>query len=509
MTHSLWQLPNSRRQTILFLFCFSVVVVLAHYVLQVRADADLWGHTLFGLTHLQSGQLLRVDPYSFTANGNLWINHEWLSELIFGFLYQQFGQYGLFGLRGVMLILTALLMLRLFWLKCKNPLFTIVFFVPAMMYLATISNIRPQLFTNLMVLIFFMILESNLQRSTGKIFIFPLLMVLWVNLHGGFALGVVISGVGLGYTFVSRRLKKQTALRSDCLIPLCFALIVAATLINPYGIELLRFIQEALLLHRPQIIEWNSLSGEQLYIYWAISALTTLAILYVKSWKRSLAPVLFMVLSVGSYHNMRFFPLYFIFATICLLEAIDYVWSHKVETSLLSKNSPVGSLVIYVLIACVLLLQVCPQTLRYLTKNGLRVRVDSTFFPVRAVAFLKQNALGPHLATRFNWGEYAIWHLYPNYLVSVDGRYETVYDTDWVEQSIDAEWTGEIKDFLHRESVDVILVKSNGPLAKNLNLDEKWSRVYDDNLSAVYIPSGKKETIKPLEEDFAVSPFFP
>jgi hypothetical protein len=64
----------------------------------MSADTDLWGHLRFGEAHWESGQLERTDSYSFTS-GEIWINHEWLSELIFFASYNAGGDLGLLVLK--------------------------------------------------------------------------------------------------------------------------------------------------------------------------------------------------------------------------------------------------------------------------------------------------------------------------------------------------------------------------------------------------------------------------
>ena len=61
----------------------------------ITADPDLWGHIKFGEDLWLNGKLVRFDPYSFTAYGQPWINHEWLTELIFYCIYFYLGDSGL------------------------------------------------------------------------------------------------------------------------------------------------------------------------------------------------------------------------------------------------------------------------------------------------------------------------------------------------------------------------------------------------------------------------------
>ena len=67
-----------------------------------------------------------------------------------------------------------------------------------------------------------------------------------------------------------------------------------------------------------------------------------------------------------------------------------------------------------------------------LKRKGLRLQIPLEV-PVEACEFLRRHDLGPKLLLRFDWGGYAIWHLYPEYRVSGDGRNLTVYDAEFVD----------------------------------------------------------------------------
>jgi hypothetical protein len=70
-------------------------------------------------------------------------------------------------------------------------------------------------------------------------------------------------------------------------------------------------------------------------------------------------------------------------------------------------------------------------TVGYLHRDfSLALRVPEDRYPVEAVNLLKEER--GNLAVFFNWGEYALYHLYPRVLVSIDGRYETVYPEEVV-----------------------------------------------------------------------------
>jgi hypothetical protein len=76
------------------------------------ADPDLWGHVRFGLDILESGQISRVDPYSYLTSGMPWINHEWLSEVMYAWAYLRGGTPGIVLLKAALGRLLFLLLSR-------------------------------------------------------------------------------------------------------------------------------------------------------------------------------------------------------------------------------------------------------------------------------------------------------------------------------------------------------------------------------------------------------------
>ena len=72
-----------------------ILIVVAIADVQRWADPDLWGHLAFGRAMLASGHLTPHDPYSYSAPGHLWLNHEWMSEVLMAAIYEGLGVIGL------------------------------------------------------------------------------------------------------------------------------------------------------------------------------------------------------------------------------------------------------------------------------------------------------------------------------------------------------------------------------------------------------------------------------
>ena len=84
------------------------VSLLCFVTVPTQADPDLWGHLRFGLDMLQTHSIPAVDPYSSTAAGASWIDHEWLAELLFALAWTG-GPAGLVALKVILALSTAAL----------------------------------------------------------------------------------------------------------------------------------------------------------------------------------------------------------------------------------------------------------------------------------------------------------------------------------------------------------------------------------------------------------------
>lgn len=162
--------------------------------------ADLGRHIKNGEILLHSPwpekwQLLHTNFYSYTEPGHEFVNHHWLSGVIFYFIHQTSGFKGL----SVFYIATVCLAFFLFYHVAKKRAGSAVASILAVLVLPIIASrteIRPEGFTYLLMAIFFWMLW---HWRAGKInlkwlFLLPPLMLLWVNLHIGFIFGFVILG---------------------------------------------------------------------------------------------------------------------------------------------------------------------------------------------------------------------------------------------------------------------------------------------------------------------------
>src|SRR5678809_533985 len=180
---------------------FSVAVLQCSNI-----DWDFWWHLKAGQYIIESRSIPHVDPFSFTRAGEQWIAHEWLSEVIMYSVFHAGGWIGLFLLFGT----TITAALGICYKRCEGKPFIAalaVFLVAAAS--SPLFGFRPQMFTLLFASLFIALLDGYTYHGQRRvIWLLPLLMLFWVNLHAGFALGPALILLFVAMAFLDREWKK-------------------------------------------------------------------------------------------------------------------------------------------------------------------------------------------------------------------------------------------------------------------------------------------------------------
>lgn len=396
-----------------------LLVVLAASSSETWSDADLWGHVRFGDLMLASGAIPRADPYSFTSD-RPWTNHEWLAEVILAGAYRAAGPAGLIALRlavlgtVVALCWRALRPVRHLALVHDVALAAIVLGVHGQT-----THVRPQLFSVLLFTVLLVLLDAarHRVRALGMV---PLVFLAWVNLHGGWIVGGAILFLWAAGECVER-LRHGRPLWP----PLAAgAATLAATLVNPYGVALAGFLHQTVDFGRADIQEWQPVYalGPAFLAHW----LFVLSFVGFVVW-RSPRPLtarqvlLLTVLAAASFRLARVIGFFAVGSVLVLLPQFD---------ALAAAHAPVVRRAAVPAIAAVFWLVAAGVAIvgARQARTNLRCIVMRDRVPEAAVVSIaRTRGLQGRMLTWFDWGQYAIWHLYPALRVSYDGRRETVY----------------------------------------------------------------------------------
>lgn len=426
--------------------CVAIVVLFAGNAIHTMADPDLWGHLRFGLTHLEEGRLARVDPYSYTAAGKAWTNHEWLTEWSFGVAYSAGGANGLMLLRAVLLALTITAIGVICYRRNLSPAATLVLAIFGITVLAQFFRVRPQMYTYTFMAWLLVICDGHRPGKRWGLSLVPLLILAWTNLHAGFVAGLGVFGVfWLG--FVAEAWRGPDRRRELKFLAAVMAAAWAVTLVNPYGWHYWRYVYFAVTLPRPAITEWRSVftHNHVLQLCYLASAIVPIVLWAFSSRKRFWAETAVFALGIAlAGKHVRHLPFLMLFGALVYARRWPEVWKAHAPrlkqvltiktkqgesaSSDLAGQSPWPALgfLLLLLMAGVGGGWKLGRNLAALPYDGALV-VAADDYPVQAVEFMLQNGVGGNLDCGFNWGEYCIFKLFPQCRVFCDGRYETVY----------------------------------------------------------------------------------
>ena len=476
-------------------FCAAVLALAVFQFAENTADPDLWAHTLFGEHFLATGHLETVEPYSWTASGQPWINHEVLAEIAFGVAHHLAGGGGLLLLKIFVGLLTLLIALRLGGDALPWPQRTVVWLVAAVAVVEISFGFaaRPQIFTALALVVEFWLLRKMFQGKILWALALPPLFALWINTHGGVIAGGVILFVAVMATTLEFFWRRPTTSLTPRILWagwLAGAACAAALLVNPWGFGLVRWLVGSVLWLRPEIAEWNPAGVN--WDHAALFALLTLAgIAFIFSrrqrvwWEFAVCAVLALL----AFRSVRNTPLFSIaalaFVPPHLADLLARNRNHfaRFEAVLAQKTARSVLTILFSLLTA----GVFASTFFLHKEHPLTMAVPRDRYPVAAVAFMQKHALRGNLLAFFDWGEMCLWEL-PACPVSMDGRLDTCYSRELIHEHWHLYNDQPVnRAVLDIAKADVALLPVR--LAGSLALVKKfgWQPVYFDDLAVVLV----------------------
>jgi len=475
------------RSALRFDNAIAALVLAAVFFLGARthADPDLWGHVRFGQDILAHG-IPASDSYSYVSSGYRWINHEVLAEILFGAAFSTFGTPGLVSLK-LALILIAFGLIYRHLARCGLDALRagIIIVVVFMLMSVGLWTIRPQLFTYVFFLITVLLIERADKGDGRAAWLIPVVLLVWCNSHGGFLAGLGIVGLwfvaSAGTLLISPRARPHQG-RVTLTRFLVLAVSIAATLVNPYGPGLLRFLFRTATVARPEIGEWQPVSilEPEGIAYLAVVALCIAAIGRSARPRRPAMLAVLFATALLPLIAVRHLPLFGFAFPILAGEHIADVWQRMRSADKLS-NRYLPPLLSWVL-AVLFMVSALPYF------SCIRIEPSFIRFPARAVGLIERAGVRANIATFFDWGEYMIWRLSPAVRVSVDGRRETVYSPQAYEESLEFLFgVGRWDAILENPLTDMALVGRNQPTYNLMKLKPGWDLVYEDSLSGLFV----------------------
>jgi len=464
---------------------------------------DFWWHITIGREILATGKIPTTDIYSYTAAGQPYASYQmfWLMEIIL---------YGIYKLGGpALVIFIHSLMISaaygvIFWL-CKRASNSWRIGAFSVLFAAALGlndwNVRPQGITFLLASLFLLaIYQYRKRRHWGWLVVLPLGMLIWVNSHGTFLIGLVLVGIWLGqeiWEVIRARQSGAGAMTVKGLyVPVIATIItILACLLNPRGLGIINYLTTLTgnSVVQNLVTEWapptfNTLMGA-LFFFGLLGCAILLALSPTRpNFYQIFVFLVFGLLSLKTSRGIVWFGL--VMAPI-VGEHISSITKSLSRANQQPVNSA-GSKYLNAIFAIVIIgmgVISLPWFKSSLPLPQMKAGLISSETPVKATEVLLEQHPPGRVFNAISFGSYLIWAAYPQYQVFVDSRIELFSEKVWLDylniSNANGDWEQLLQDY--GASTLMLSPSEQSELILVLNASTSWHQIYQDQVAYIYI----------------------
>lgn len=507
----------------------AVLLVAAALAFRSLDDSDTWWHLASGRWIVSHGRVPTTDPLSHTVPDHAWVNIQWLYDVLL---------YGLYRLGGPSLLVIAataaytgaiaiLLRTLRHWV---GPFATALLGLVAVIVAEERFLIRPEMVSLPLLGFILWLLLADREASGRRLYWLPLAMLLWVNTHSLFVIGLfciasaTVAAIGLeGFAFASGRKSADTErTKRLALAALATALV---TLVNPYFLRGLLFplelltridgsasVYQAIGEFRPPwsgyfetlpITVYQSLTVFSVVVVLAALAVRTASRKRTDAAFRPGALALFVALLYVSTLARRNIALFALGALPTVAMALAVLHGALPKRWRLASERAERAIAPLFCIVCVALAGFVATNGYYRWNRATHAFSPGVFeanFPVYSSAFAREAALSPKLYNDLSAGGYLTWSEPVPGGVFMDGRLE-VYDTEFFalyRRGLDdpSTWS----DTARRYDIRTVILFHRWPnrhaLVRHLARDPDWRLVHKDEVAVVF---ARADTVRDID----------
>jgi hypothetical protein len=499
-----WVLPSF---TDLFFLILTGLLAFSRASGALLDDADTGWHIRNGEFILATRSVPRTDSFSYTRAGQPWYAWEWLYDAAIAAIHHFAGLNGVVLFTAVIIAGTFALLFH-FVLRRSGSFavavgLTLLAAAAAQVHMLARPHVLSWLFTLLW-------LEALYRFEEGKraaLLWLPPLMLLWVNVHGGFILGLVLLGLfGCASIWNSLTAPSPGDRRNILQLAGVFCVCLAVTLLTPYGYKLhvhvYEYLSNRFLMN--SIAEFMSpnfhASGYGYFELFVLLSVVGFALTRERVKATDLLLVLFSI-HAGLF-AARNIPISAILMSLSmapmwagivsrsgregprfLASALAAVNEISEDMAIQERNFRGHALAIVALAAG---MAIVLNGGRVFSAQIISAHVSERAFPVKAAEFIAQKGIHDHLFNTDGWSGYLIYKLYPGTKVFVDDRHD-FYGEDFIREYLkvkNASW--QWQEPLEKYQVRWVLIDADSPLATVLKASKDWRAEYDDGMAIVF-----------------------
>jgi hypothetical protein len=471
---------------------FGIVLMLAFVFTQgakLLRDGDTYTHIYLGTWMIKNHTLPTTDFLSHTVSGKPWVIHEWGAEALMGLVYNFSGLAGVVIFFALLAGLTLTLLFRLLENLDAEPWLALLLMTITLLLLYPMIWARPHLFSWLLGSLTFLVLHSN-RRWLWSL---PIIMVFWVNLHGGFILGLVLQGIFIAGGILDDRneIGWRPAIRKQRYAVIILALCLVVTGLNPDGYNILGFYQEVRALDVTQYNpEWQSPNLQTFWILRTYLALLMFGLLVRREPIRWTHLLLLAFCLEAALSHRRHVSLIAMLLLPLWLDILGPV-QKRLATFLKRRHHPdkktysgwTGPAAILVIAA---ILVVTVHSIQPRRQDQLQHLFPvSKRFPQGAWAYIAERQPEGKVFNEYSWGASLIYWSWGELPVFIDGFAHKYGEQIYKDYYAIAGLQENAEELLDSYQIDWVLFPTSGPLIRYLLLTGNWQQLYRDDQASI------------------------
>ncbi len=484
----------------LFLVIF-LIMSLSPVGKQMLTDADTGYHIRAGDYILDNHFVPKHDIFSYHSPPISWTAHEWLSEVVMALLHQAAGLTGVVLFFVFLISLTYALLFHFMRIHGRN----IIVDVLIVLFVVLSSQIhwlaRPHIFSLLFMVIWHHILIQYQCDRAKCLYLLPPTMLIWVNLHGGYLTGFILTGTYLlGNLVTGVRLEGEERERAFRKVKMLGYVVIACllvSLLNPAGYRILffpfRLVTETYIMDN--VGEFLSPNFHK-PIPFKYLLLTLICILAVSRKPLDFIEVVLVLLFTNmSLFSARYIPLFAIIVAPILSgqaeSLLNAVSGSRWVSSLEKRGRRIASIDSSARgswwpAAAVILVLILVST------GQVEFVFDDRIKPVAAVEFLKREHIDGRMYNNDEWGDYLIYASFPRYKVFFDGRSD-MYGTARMKEFQKIAWFGPgWEKIVEKYDIRWFFIGSDSLLTRYLLEKPDWQLIYSDNVTNIHVRNSEE-----------------
>jgi hypothetical protein len=500
-----WVLPSFADLFFLVLLCMLALSPLSAALLR---DGDTGWHIRSGQQILLTHAVPRTDLFSYTRQGEPWCAWEWMYDVVAAAIHHVSGLNGVVLLTAAVISSTFALLFRFVLRRSGNLLvagsLTLLAVAAAQVHMLA----RPHILSWLFVLLW---VESLCRFEEGErraLLWLPPMMLLWVNLHAGFILGLGLLGVFIvGSIWKTLTVPRAGDRQKTVQLMAVFAVCLVTTLLTPYGyrlhVHVAQYLSNSFLMNN--IDEFTSPNFHvAVYGYFELFIVLAIVGTVLGRDRINATGLLLLLFSVhAGLYAVRNIPISAIILSLVLGPLLTVAVSRECDgqscprwlRSMLDAGQAVSDsmtrlerqlrghgLAAVVMAASVALVL---HGGRVFSAQILSAHFDEKTFPVRAAQFIAQRGIRDHLFSTDTWSGYLIYTMYPATRVYFDDRHDFYGEAFIREYGKAFLATRRWREPLDRYQVKWVLMPTDSPLSTVLRGSHDWRIDYDDGLAIV------------------------